>query len=36
MLLAGIYLPAAGAEPLKPAAGVLGMTHDRSRSTRSH
>jgi len=29
MLLAGIFLPAAGAEPLKPAAGVLGMTHDR-------
>src|SRR4051794_7647660 len=27
LLLAGMYLPAAGSEPIKPAAGVLGMEH---------
>src|SRR5215510_14784538 len=28
LLLAGMYLPPAGSDPIKPAAGVLGMNHD--------
>lgn len=28
VLLAGAFLPAAGAEPAAPPAGTLGMTHD--------
>lgn len=28
LLLLGIYLPAAGADPAKPPAGVLGMVHE--------
>lgn len=27
LLLAGMYLPAAGSDPIPPAAGVLGMDH---------
>lgn len=33
LLLAGIYLPAAGADPAKPPAGVLGMGHDEFATT---
>jgi plastocyanin len=29
LLLLGMYLPAAGAEPNKPPSGALGMTHEK-------